>query len=118
MRGQHREHEGAEAEEAVHDARHAGEARDGDADDAVQPAFARVFVEVDRAEHADRRDEDERGEHEVKRADERRPQAACLAFVRRVFPQVVEREDGRGFPENVHEDERAAARPAPCKRRT
>ena len=105
MRGQHREHERAEAEEAVHDARHAGQAGDGDADDAVQPAFPRIFVEIDRRQHADRRDEDERDEHQIKRADERRPESAVLAFVRRVLPQVIERKDGRGFPENVHEDQ-------------
>ena len=77
----------ADAEECVHDARHARQVDDSEVDDPRQPGLTSVFVEINAREHTDGRGNRERQEHDVERPDERGPEASCGHVVLRILDE-------------------------------
>ena len=100
------QHEGAEAEQRVHDAGHAGQVDDRQVDEAGEPVVARVFVQVDRRQHADR----------AQRSAARRPPGrSCRAAPARCRPCACRRV---GLVEQEVRGQRAARPRPPGSRRS
>jgi hypothetical protein len=97
--------ERAETEQGVDDAGHAREVDDGEVDDAVEPVFLRVFVQVDGGENPDRRGDGEGEEDEVERADQRGPDAAGRHAAFRHLEEELEIEGRGGADDQVADDQ-------------
>src|SRR4029453_16996189 len=90
-----------ESEEAVDDGRDAREVGDVDLDELRQPAWLRVFLEVDRGRDADRKRDDGGQDEEPDGADERRVEAGVLRLARWKRGQELPVEPREAGPQTV-----------------
>ena len=98
---------------------HAGQVDHRQVDDAGEPVVARVLVQVDGGQHADRRRDHEREPDQVERADEGRPDPAVgHAPPRHVEDELERRATARrARPDSRRSAAAAAPSPRPSRRR-